>query len=163
MKLIVNVNQDWGIGTGGDMLVAISEDLKRFKRLTSGCAVVMGYKTLVSLPGSRPLPGRDNYVLSRKESLSVDGAVVVGSLESLLELLGGREDVFVIGGESVYRLLLPYCDYAYITKSYVEKEADTYFPNLDEDEEWEIVSESESYYENGVEFKYVDYRRDVDY
>lgn len=159
MKLIVNVDKNWGIGLSGDMLVRISADLKRFKSITSGSAVVMGYTTLLSLPGSKPLAGRDNFVLSRKEGLEIEGAVVVSSAHALIDALDGRDDVFVIGGDSVYRLLLPYCDYAYITKTDIEKEADTYFPDLDEDDGWEVVSESETYMENGIEFKFVDYRR----
>lgn len=133
MKAIVAVGPDWGIGTQGKLLVHIPEDLKRFRRLTSGCPVVMGRSTFFSLPGAKPLPKRENLVLTRDETLHIEGAVILHSLEEFFARVAGKaEDVFVIGGQEVYAQLLPYCDTAYVT--HVEgpgiPKPDKYFPDL---------------------------------
>lgn len=133
MKTIVAVDKDWGIGAEGGLLVHISEDLKRFRRLTSGHPVVMGRSTFCSLPGQKPLPGRENLVLSRNPACRIEGALVLPSLEALFAHVAGyAEDVFVIGGEQVYRLLLPYCTVAYVTHftGPDTPRPDTFFPDL---------------------------------
>ena len=133
MKAIVAVDSHWGIGAQGGLLVHIPEDLKRFRRLTSGHPVVMGHGTFRSLPGGKPLPNRENMVLSRNDALRIEGVTVLHSLPQLFAHIAGREDaLFVIGGEAVYRQLLPYCDTAYVT--HVEgpgiPAADVFFPDL---------------------------------
>lgn len=145
MNLIVAVDRNWGIGNKNKLLVSIPNDMKNFRKLTTGNVIVMGRKTLESFPQGQPLGKRVNIVLTGNRDYRVNGAVVVNSLEELLEELKQYEDeqIYVIGGESVYRQLLPYCDKAVVTKIDEAYEADTYFPNLDEMEEWQITEESE--------------------
>ena len=157
MNLIVAVDQNWAIGKGGDQLVYISEDLKRFKALTTGHPVILGRKTLATFPGGRPLKGRRNLILSATPGYQVEGAEVFPDLESLLAQV--PEDSFVIGGESVYRALLPYCHTAYITKIHAEFPADRYFPDLDADENWAVSETSEMLEQDGLKFQYVTYVR----
>ena len=157
MNLIVAVDQNWAIGKGGDQLIYIPEDLKRFKALTTGHPVILGRKTLATFPGGRPLKGRDNLILSATPGYQVEGAKVYPNLEALLA--EAPEDAFVIGGESVYRALLPYCDTAYVTKIDAEFPADRYFPNLDEDPAWTVSEESDMMEQNDIKFKYVTYTR----
>ena len=152
MKLIVAVDNNWGIGKDGDLLLSIPEDMKFFRETTRGKVLVMGYNTLLSFPGGKPLPGRLNLVLNNEPGCRVKGAVVCESIEQLFRLLGSFDggDVFVIGGGSIYRQLLPWCDTAYITKMRFDGDADTFIPNLDEAEEWSVVSESEMMEHDGV-------------
>ena len=157
MNLIVAVDQNWAIGKDGDQLVYLKEDLKRFRTLTSGHTVILGRKTLATFPGGRPLKNRHNLILSRNPQFQVEGAEVFASVEELVQQADG--DAFVIGGASVYEQLLPYCDTAYITKIHAGFPADTYFPDLDKSEEWEIVQESESLEQDGIAYHYVTYRR----
>ena len=157
MNLIVAVDQNWAIGKGGDQLIYIPEDLKRFKALTTGHPVILGRKTLATFPGGRPLKGRDNLILSATPGYQVEGAKIYPNLESLLA--EAPEDAFVIGGESVYRALLSYCDTAYVTKIDAEFPADRYFPNLDEDPAWTVSEESDMMEQNDIKFKYVTYIR----
>ena len=157
MNLIVAVDQNWAIGKGGDQLVYISEDLKRFKALTLGHPVILGRKTLATFPGGRPLKGRRNLILSATPGYQVEGAEVFPDLDSLLA--AAPEDAFVIGGESVYRALLPYCDTAYVTKIDASYPADRYFPNLDEDPAWSVSETSEVMEQDGLQFQYVTYIR----
>jgi len=157
MNLIVAVDQNWAIGKGGDQLVYISEDLKRFKALTTGHPVILGRKTLATFPGGRPLKGRRNLILSATPGYQVEGAEVFPDLESLLAQ--APEDSFVIGGESVYRELLPYCSTAYITKIHAAFPADRYFPNLDEDGDWMVSDVSDMMEQDGLQFQYVTYVR----
>ena len=160
MNIIAAADIGWGIGKGGDLLYHISEDMRFFKEKTMGKIVVMGRATLESLPGGKPLPKRRNIILSRTLA-SVDGAEVCKSPEEVSELLSGEksEDVFVIGGESVYRDMLPYCDIAYITCVQAKSEADRYLVNFDELDGWEIVRRSPMYANNGICFKFVTYKR----
>ncbi len=157
MNLIVAVDQNWAIGKDGDQLVYLKEDLKRFRTLTSGHTVILGRKTLATFPGGRPLKNRRNLILSRNPQFQAEGAEVFASVEELVQQADG--DAFVIGGASVYEQLLPYCDTAYITKIHAGFPADTYFPDLDKSEEWEIVQESESLEQDGIAYHYVTYRR----
>lgn len=144
MNLIAAVDQNWGIGNGGELLVHIPEDMKYFRQLTIGKAVVMGRKTFESIPGGI-LKDRANFVLTRDSGFRADGAVIAHSLTQLSQLLipYPSEDIFVIGGGGVYRQLLDECDRAYITKIDFSYRADTYFPNLDEAEGWMVTKESE--------------------
>lgn len=157
MNLIVAVDQNWAIGKDGDQLVYLKEDLKRFRTLTSGHTVILGRKTLATFPGGRPLKNRRNLILSRNPQFQAEGAEVFASVEELVQQADG--DAFVIGGASVYEQLLPYCDTAYITKIHAGFPADTYFPDLDKSEEWEVVEESESLEQDGIAYHYVTYRR----
>jgi len=159
MKAIAAVDLNWGIGYRGNLLERIPEDMKFFKKATIGKVVVMGRKTFESLPGKKPLKDRVNIVLTTKGKFDDDGVKVCSSLDELLCELKqySEDDVFVIGGESVYSLLLPYCSEAYITKIENSYEADTYFKNLDEDDSWELTSESGTKDYNGIKFKFVKY------
>lgn len=155
MQAIVAVSQSWGIGKDGHLLFRISADLQRFKALTTGHTVIMGRKTLESLPGSRGLPNRRNLVLTRQKRFIPDRAEAVHSLEELLALAGS--DAFVIGGQAVYEQLLPHCTRVYVTKVLSEAPADAFFPSLDDDPHWRIVAASEIQEENGLRFQYVEY------
>ena len=157
MQAIVAVSQSWGIGKDGRLLFRLSADLRRFKALTTGRTVVMGRKTLQSLPGGKGLPNRRNLVLSRRMDYAPENAEAVTSVEALLRTAG--EDAFVIGGQQVYEQLLPYCTRAYVTKVFADVPADAFFPNLDEDPLWRAVSTGEMQEENGLTFQYVEYQR----
>ena len=164
MNLIVAVDENWAIGCRGDLLVRIPADHKMFRQETLGRVVVLGRKTMDTFPGGQPLAGRTNIVLSANPDYRVKGAVVVHSVEELLSELKkyADEDIYVIGGESVYRQLLPFCDTAHVTKIDRAYEADAYFPDLDADGEWEIAAQSEekTYFDTTYHFlKYVRKRR----
>lgn len=158
MNLIAAVDRNWAIGKGGDQLVYLRTDLKRFQALTTGHAVILGRKTLATFPGGRPLKNRRNLVLSRDPDFHPEGAEVFPTLEALLA--AAPEDAFVIGGGSVYRALLPRCSVAYITKLDAAWPADTWLPDLDALPEWQVAEEGEELEENGVRFRYVTYRRE---
>jgi len=157
MELIVAVDQNWAIGFGGDQLFYIPADLKHFKELTTGHPVILGRKTLATFPGGRPLKGRPNLILSRNPDFAPEGAQVYPDLDSLLA--AAPEDSFVIGGESVYRALLPHCSVAHVTKVDASFEADTWFPDLDKDPNWYIDETSKDMEHEGLIFRYVTYRR----
>ena len=161
LKMIVAVADGWAIGYKGDLLARISTDLKRFNELTTGNAVIMGYNTLLSLPGGRPLKNRDNIVLY-PDDIVIEGARVVHSLEEAVSVCYDikDKDVFVIGGGSVYNQLLPYCDTAYITKIDRHYEADTFIYDLDKRGDWYIDDESEQFFDtDGTPYRYVTYKR----
>lgn len=152
MNAIVAVAENGGIGKNNELLVRISADLKRFKELTSGHTVIMGRKTLQSLPGGRGLPNRRNIVITHDPDFTAERTEVVHSIDEALAL--ADEDAFVIGGASIYRAMLPYCDKVYLTRVYTDTEADVFFPVLDG---FHIDTESELMEENGLSFQYVDY------
>ena len=156
MDLIVAVTKDWGIGKDNDLLFHIPEDMKFFRKKTAGSTVVMGRRTLESFPNGEPLPNRTNVVLTRSRDYEKEGVIVVHNFEEL-EALNLEEPVFVIGGASVYRNLLSKCRRAYITKIDAVKPADTFFPDLDENPDWELESESETFTSEGVDFKFTTY------
>lgn len=158
MNLIVAVDRNWAIGKGGDQLVYLSQDLKRFKALTTGHPVILGRKTLSTFPGGRPLRGRRNLILSQSPGFAPEGAEVFPGLDALLA--AAPEDAFVIGGASVYAALLDRCDTAYVTKiDRAFPEADCWFPDLDARPDWRVSEEGPELEENGVPFRYVTYRR----
>ena len=159
MNLIVNVTQDWGIGFENKLLVSISADLRRFRQLTTGKAVILGRKTLETFPGGRPLKNRANFILSGNPNYAVEGATVVHSFQELQTALQPYDpaDVCVIGGASVYAALLPYCRTAQVTKTYVNHPADRFLPNLDLLDGWDIKKISPMEEENGIQFQYIDY------
>ena len=155
MNLIVAVSKDWGIGFQGDLLYHLMEDMKYFRRETLGKTVVMGRKTLESLPGGKPLPKRDTVVLTRNREMFVPGVKIVHDVDELLAYTEPiTDDVFVCGGAEIYRELLPYCRLAYITEIDGVKPADTYFPNLDELPEWSRISESDPIEEDGLTYRF---------
>lgn len=161
MNLIVNADKNWGIGKNNELLVHIPNDMKMFRQTTIDKVVVMGRKTLESFPNGMPLPRRINIVLTRDEDYKVKGAVIVHSKEELLEELKNYadEDIFIIGGESIYRMMLPYCNVAYVTRTDYAYDADTYFPNLDEMSEWKLTSigEEETYFD--IEYRFLKYEK----
>jgi len=159
MKAILSADLNWGIGNKGNLLQRVPEDMKRFKQMTVGKVVVMGRETFESLPGQQPLVDRVNIVLSRNGQFDCEGLIVCRSLEELFQRIVSypKGDVFVIGGESVYTQLLPYCSEAYVTRFEKEFEADRHFPNLDEMENWVLVSKSDPGDFNGMSFRYLKY------
>ena len=161
MKLILAADENWAIGKNGDLLCHLSGDLKYFKKRTLDKTVVMGRKTLESLPGAKPLPKRRNIVLTSKEDYNGNGAEIAHSEKELKELLKATstDDVMIIGGGQVYRDFLPLCDTCYITKIHKTFDADTYFVNLDEDESFEVVWQSGPQEENGISYEFFEYRR----
>ena len=138
MNMIVAADKNWAIGKNNQLLVSIPADMKMFREQTTGKVVVMGRKTLETFPGGLPLKNRLNIVLTRNRKLQVPGAVIVHSVDELLERIKDypEDDVYCIGGDSIYRQLLPYCRKAFVTRIDFAYEADTFFPNLDEMPEW---------------------------
>lgn len=145
MNLIVAVDKNWSIGNQGQLLVSIPEDKKLFREETLGKVIVMGRKTLESLPGKQPLYGRVNIVLTKNPDYKVKGAIVCHSLEEVMEELEKYEenDCFIIGGQSMYEQFLPFCNVAHVTYIDYLYSADTHFPNLDQDSDWEMTTESD--------------------
>ena len=161
MNIIVNADKNWAIGKNNSLLVRIPADMKYFRQMTEGNIVVMGRKTLESFPGGQPLKNRVNVVLTTDKNYKVKDTVSVHSVEEMVEELKkyNSEDVYVIGGESIYRQLLPYCTKAYVTKIDHAYDADTYFPDLDADPEWEMtkISDEQTYFD--LEYVFTIYER----
>ncbi len=145
MNLIVAVDEKWGIGYKGDLLVRIKADLKNFAALTREKIVILGSNTLATFPGGRVLKGRVNIVLNPDPAYAPEGAVVAHSIDEALEIAGrfDTDNVWVIGGMSVYRQLLPYCRRAYVTKIKADFKKDAYFPDLDADPSWHMIIDGE--------------------
>ena len=164
MKMIASADRNWGIGYQNELLTRIPSDMKFFRSKTIGNVIVMGRKTLESFPNGLPLKQRTNIVLTSKKDYQVKGAVLVHSVEELLEELKKyqEEEIYVIGGESVYRQLEPYCDTAYITRIDHAFQADTYFPNLDASKEWELTETSEEHTCFDLEYVFTCYKRKGD-
>lgn len=161
MNLIVAADKNWAIGYQNQLLVSIPSDMKFFRKMTTGKVVVMGRKTLESFPNGMPLKNRVNIVLTKNKNYQVKDVVIVHTVEDLMEELKqyNTDDVFVIGGESIYRLLLPYCDTAYVTKIDHEFQADTYFPDLEKEEDWELVETSEENTCFDLEYYFTKYKK----
>lgn len=161
MNLIAAVDKNWAIGCKGGLLVRIPNDHKALRRETTGKVVVLGRKTLETFPQGMPLPERTNIILSSRPDYQVKGAYVVHNIEELFEELKKYNDdeIYIIGGESVYRTMLPYCDTAHVTKIDHVYEADAYFPNLDILPEWEITAESEEQTYFDLAYRFVKYER----
>ena len=140
MNAIVSVTRDWGIGLKGRLLVRNKADMHRFVELTMGGTVLMGRATFESFPGGA-LKGRRNVVITHDEGYAAPGIETVHSPEEALEAVSPDDPkrVWLIGGESVYRELLPRCSYAYVTRNDVVRPADAYFPDLDADSDWLII------------------------
>ena len=160
MNVIVAVDKNWAIGKNNKLLVSIPADMKFFRETTKGNVVVMGRKTLESFPQGQPLKNRVNIVITKNPNYKVKDAVVVHSVEEAVEECGRYDgEVYVIGGESIYRAMLPYCDTALVTKIDHAYEADTYFPNLDEHPEWELTGETEEQTYFDLEYVFAKYER----
>lgn len=161
MNLIVAVDNNWAIGCKNSLLVSIPNDHKFFRQETTDKVVVLGRKTLETFPQGMPLKNRTNIILSANPDFAVKDAIVVHSKEELLEELKqyNTEDVYIIGGESVYRMMLPYCDVAHVTRIDHEYEADAFFPNLDEMNEWEITADSDEQTYFDIAYQFVKYER----
>jgi len=159
ISIIVAVSEDWGIGKDNELLWNISEDLKRFKRLTSGNTVIMGKKTWDSLP-RRPLPGRTNIVLTDDPDEIIEGSVTAYSIEDALDKCKKSDDIFVIGGGSVYRQFMPIADRLYITHIHKKAPADVYFPEIDP-KIWKVAEKEdfEAGETNPIAYSYVIYIR----
>lgn len=158
MELIVAVYDDWGIGCEGTQPVALSADRKFFRETTRGAMVIVGRRTVEDFPGKKPLPGRVNVMLTRS-SEEVPGFTLCHSPEEAAALAESAPRAMVIGGGSIYRQMLPFCDTAYVTKVHTTIPCDTYFPNLEEDPDWELESVLQSGEENGISFEMCLYRR----
>lgn len=158
MELIVAVYDDWGIGCEGTQPIALSVDRKFFRETTRGAMVIAGRKTIGDFPGKKPLPGRVNVALTRS-NVEIPGFTVCHSPEEAMELAKTAKRAFVIGGGSVYRQMLPFCNRAYITKVHVTTGCDTYFPNLDEDPAWELTETLQSGEEDGIAYDICVYNR----
>ena len=161
MKAIVAVDKNWGIGYNGKLLEHIPDDMKFFREKTLNRVVVMGRATLESFPNGRPLKNRVNVVLSRNAMYQDKDIILCRSRDETLEILSSynSDNIFVIGGESIYKEFLPYCDQVYVTKIDKEYKADRFFPNLDSDKKWEIINRSEVYSYNDIEYRFCLYNR----
>jgi dihydrofolate reductase len=177
MKAIVAVDKNWGIGREGDLLYKIPGDLAYFRKTTKGAIIIIGRKTLESFPGGKPLPYRINIVITRNEDYEADDCIVCHSPEEAAavaetldlneavavaeahDLEGADAGVYVSGGGEIYRLMMPWCDEILVTKIEADAQADTFFPDLDSDPEFELTWESERHEENGVGYRFTKYSR----
>jgi dihydrofolate reductase len=159
ISIIVAVSEDWGIGKDNELLWHISEDLKRFKKLTLGNTVIMGKRTWESLP-RRPLPGRKNIVLTDDPNEYIDCSVTAYSIDDALSKCADNEEIFIIGGGSIYRQFMPIADRLYITHVHKKAPADIYFPEIDLSI-WEIAEKEEfkADGENSISYTYTVYER----
>jgi dihydrofolate reductase len=159
ISIIVAIAQNYAIGKDNQLLWHLSEDLKRFKRITSGNTIIMGRNTYLSLP-KRPLPNRTNVVISDIPDEHFEGAETVGSIEEAMKYCNAEKECFVIGGGSIYRQFMPMAAKLYITRVHKDFEADTFFPDID-DEEWTLVEESEVQVDenNSLHYSFLTYHR----
>lgn len=161
MNLIAAVDENWAIGNKNKLLIRIPADQKAFRQETIGKVVVLGRKTLETFPQGLPLKDRTNIILSSNQNYKVKDAVVVHSVDELMEELKNYpdENIYIIGGESIYRQMLPYCNVAHITKIDRAYEADAYFPDLDELPEWEITADSDEQVYFDTTYHFLKYER----
>ena len=158
MELIVAVYDDWGIGKDGTQPIALRADRKFFRETTRGAMVIVGRRTVEDFPGKQPLPGRTNVVLSRT-ARQLPGFTLCHSPEEALALAKTADRAMVIGGGSIYRQMLPYCDTAWVTKVHSSPESDTFFPNLDKDPDWHLAQVVQSGEEEGITYEMCLYKR----
>lgn len=161
MNLIVAVDNNWAIGNKGELLIRIPNDHKHFREETTGKVVVLGRKTLDTFPQGMPLKNRTNIILSSNPDYKVKDAVVVHDIKELLAELKEykSEDIYIIGGESIYRQMLPYCDVAHVTKIDHSYAADAYFPDLDRLPEWKITADSEEQTYFDITYQFIKYEK----
>lgn len=162
MNMIVAADKNWGIGKDGQLLTHLSGDLKYFKERTMGKAVVMGRKTLESLPGGRPLPGRTNIVLTANTDYKKEDCVIVHNKEELCEKCAEfpADGIMILGGATLYNELMEQCDSLFITKIYEEFEADAFIKNADELPDYKVVWQSEMQEEHGIKYQFFEYKRE---
>lgn len=158
MELIVAVYDDWGIGRDGTQPIALSADRKFFRETTRGAMVIVGRRTIADFPGQKPLPGRVNVALTR-QNMEIPGFTVCRNSEEAAELAKTVDRAMVIGGGSIYKQMLPYCDTAYITKVHCTPESDTFFPNLDAAPDWQLADVLQSGEEDGIAYEMCLYKR----
>ena len=165
-KAIVAVDKNWGIGKDNSLLISIPEDMKFFRSTTMGAVVIMGRKTLESFPGGKPLKNRDNVIITNNQDYAPEGVSVIHDIEKLPQQIEemfpektAEGHVFVIGGASIYRQLLKFCDTVYVTKIDKEFEADAFYPDLDADPEWKITECSDDKKWEDLTFRFVTYKR----
>ena len=161
MNLIVAVDKLWAIGKDNDLLVHIPEDMSFFREKTLNQVVIMGRKTLESFPGQKPLKNRINIVITKDKTYKKDDVIIVNSIEEAIkEANKHSKEVFIIGGGAIYRQMLDYCDTAYITKiNVISTDADTFFPNIDAKQNWEVVEESNEKEHENIKYKFVKYKK----
>lgn len=161
MNMIVAADSKWGIGKNNGLLASIPTDMKYFREHTTGKVVVMGRKTLESMPGAKGLPNRTNYVLTANQDYEAEGCIMVHDEYELFDAISqyDPDDVFLIGGASLYNRFYKYCSKLYITKMDADLGADAFIVNVDEDEDFEVISESEPMTENGITFRFVVYSK----
>ena len=159
MNAIAAVSLDWGIGKDNDLLFHIGEDMKRFRALTTGGTVIMGRKTLDSMPGGKPLPRRRNIVLTRQADFAREGVEVARSPEEVLRLTAGEdpEKVWVIGGGEIYRQLLPYCRLCWLTRVYARPESAVFFPDLDTLPQWQVLRSGAIVSDGTWDYQFIEY------
>lgn len=163
MNIILAADRNWAIGKDNDLLIHLPGDLKYFKKMTTSKTVIMGRKTLESLPGGKPLPNRRNIILTRADDFQVSGAEVLNSIEDVLHLIKSgdlkSDEAFVIGGADIYKQMMPHCDKFYITKIDAELPADRYFVDLDQVDGLEITWSGPIEEYKGTKYQYVLYER----
>ena len=161
MNLIAAVDKNWGIGYRGRLLVKIPLDQQWFQNTTKGRIIVAGRKTLETFPNGMPLPARKNIILTENENFQIKGAQITHSVQETMELLNNykSEDIYIVGGESIYKQFLPYCNVAYITRIDYVYEAEAYFPNLEAMPEWRLTADSEEQTYFNLEYTFQKFER----
>ena len=158
---ILNCDKEYGIGKKNGLLFELKEDMRFFRNTTLNHVVAMGENTLLSFPGSKPLKNRTNIVLSGDPTHNYEGVINVHTFEEFLKVVNEyakKEDVYIIGGASMYRQMLPYVDFVYLTKVDAIGGAEVFFVNIDADKNFEIVSESDPVQDGKYQIKFVTYR-----
>lgn len=160
MNAILSAAQDWAIGKDNQLLFHLKEDMRRFRVLTTGGTVIMGRRTLESLPGGKPLPNRRNIVVTHDMQFAWEGVEVAHCVDAALRMVdAAADDVWVIGGGSIYASMLSRCKKVFLTRvDAVVEGADTFFPNLDKLSCWKIVTQSEPLAEDGISYRFLEYR-----
>jgi dihydrofolate reductase len=161
MNFIVAIDENNGIGKDNDLLIKIEHDLKHFKSITSSHNVVMGRVTFQSLPKQKPLPNRTNIILTKDDSFKVENAVITNSVNEVLEYAQkSQKDTFIIGGEKIYELFMPYCNKAYITKIFHTFNADKFLIGFDSERDWKLIDESEIFLtESNIKYQFLVFER----
>ena len=159
MNLIASADRNWAIGKNNELLVRVPEDMKFFLFFSTGKVVVMGRKTLESMPGGKPLPRRRNIVLTRQKDFAREGVETAASVEEVLSLVAEEdpEKVWVIGGGEIYRAMLPYCRLCYLTRVYARPESDVSFPDLDTLPQWQVLRSGAIVSDGTLDYQFIEY------
>lgn len=162
MNAIVVVDKNWAIGHENDLLFSLPGDMKHFRTLTTGGTVIMGRKTLDSMPGGKALPKRRNIVITRDPAFVRENVEVAHSVEEALALVAQDEPekVWVIGGGEIYKAMLPHCRVCYLTRVYAEPDCDVFFPDLDAMDDWRVLREEPILTDGELRYQFVDYVND---